>query len=251
MPNGIPNEHWIAMMHITRERSMMALNNEVSYESFFDHIGNNLSRTDRSSTISSTMTSEERQQTCWVQIAALAGECFAPRQNPSTIEGYFAELRRHIDLGRQAMERLRAQGSTGLKPEDEPAMFHENMLMSCYTSFEFLRAAFKLVELIRDKILKPKGKNEHPHKKLVPEKYDAELSESIQASYQAVRDVAQSYIDLLKTRGVRAIKAQVRWGPTGEALKMFLTDDDVEYYAKEYVDSALEAWNGVLKVKLK
>jgi hypothetical protein len=32
---------------------------------------------------------------------------------------------------------------------------------------------------------------------------------------------------------------------------MVLTDDDVEYYAKEYVDSALEAWDGVLKVKLK
>lgn len=55
----------------------------------------------------------------------------------------------------------------------------------------------------------------------------------------------------MRRRGTEAIAAQVRWGPTGEALKMVLSDDDVEYYAREYVDSALEAWRGVLKVKLK
>jgi hypothetical protein len=66
-----------------------------------------------------------------------------------------------------------------------------------------------------------------------------------------VRDVAQSYIDLILRRGTEAIKAQVRWGPTGEALKEYLSDEDVEFYAQEYVESALEAWRGVLKVKLK
>jgi hypothetical protein len=65
-----------------------------------------------------------------------------------------------------------------------------------------------------------------------------------------VRDVAHSYINLLKTRGVAAIKAQVRWGVTGRYLERMLSDEDMEFFAGEYVESAMEAWKGVLKVKM-
>jgi hypothetical protein len=129
-------------------------------------------------------------------------------------------------------------------------MCHENMLILSYGFLEICRANHKLTELLKDKVVKSKGKP-HPLKQIIPAKFVEELSEEGAILFAAVRDIATSYIALLKKRGVKAIKAQVRWGESGEALKLILSDDDVEYYAKEYVDSALEAWSGVLKVKLK
>jgi hypothetical protein len=149
---------------------------------------------------------------------------------------------------RKGFEKLRMPGNTTLKPEDDPAMFHESMLMHCYGFLEVCRGVHRLGDWLFDTVLKAKN---HPKKAKLSEKFLKDLQEEAKVLFQAVRDVAQSYIDLILKRGVRSIKAQVRWGATGEELKVFLSDDDVEYYAKEYVESALEAWKGVLKVKLK
>jgi N-terminal acetyltransferase B complex non-catalytic subunit len=146
-------------------------------------------------------------------------------------------------------EKLILPDSTGLKPEDEPTMFHESMLMSCYTKLEALRALFKLAEHIREKVVNIK--TPHPMKRHLSKDYLKNLTAETQQCYDAICNIAQSHVALIKRRGVTAIKAQVRWGPTGEALGDLLSDDDVEAYAREYVESALEAWNGVMKVKLK
>lgn len=151
---------------------------------------------------------------------------------------------------RLAFEKLRMPGITTLAPEDEPTMFHENMLMWCYGILEVCLALVKLTDLLNEKVMKSKVKP-NPIKEGLPTNFVEEVKEENSVLYATVRDVAESYINLLKKRGVVAIKAQVRWGHTGELLKHLLSDDDVEYYAKEYVASALEAWNGVLKVKLK
>jgi hypothetical protein len=125
------------------------------------------------------------------------------------------------------------------------------MLMACYGKFEICRAMIKLVELLREKVFKTyKAKTKHPLLVRIPLNYDTKLRNEAETCFYAVRDVAQSYVKLLKTRGLAAIKAQVRWGLTGRYLEKILSDDDVDYYAREYVDSALEAWKGVLKVKL-
>jgi hypothetical protein len=157
-------------------------------------------------------------------------------------------LLKDLKSARKGFEKLRMPGDTTLKPEDDPAMFHESMLMQCYGFLEVCRAVHKLGDWLFDTVVKAK---KHSKKAELSEKFLKDLQEEAKILFQAVQDVAQSYIDLLLKRGVRSIKAQVRWGVTGEELKVFLSDDDVEYYAKEYVESALEAWKGVSKVKLK
>ena len=123
------------------------------------------------------------------------------------------------------------------------------MLISCYTKFEVLRALHKLLEQLREKVVNPKSK--HYMKAKLPKNWVNDVASETQTCYDAIRDVANSYIKLINEKGIAAIKAHVRWGATGDALKKLLKDDDVDFYAREYVDSALHAWKGVLQVKLK
>ena len=85
----------------------------------------------------------------------------------------------------------------------------------------------------------------------VPKDWAKEIEAEVKNTFEAVTKVANNYINLLQKRGVVSIKAQVRWGKTGEALTSLISDDDLDHYAKEYVDSAVEAWKAVLQVKLK
>jgi hypothetical protein len=149
---------------------------------------------------------------------------------------------------RKGLEVSRMPGDTTLKPEDEPRMQGETMLQWCFGILEVCRAMQKLCDWLFVTVIKAKN---HPKKTYLSEKVLKDLQEESKLVFQAVRDVAESYITLLQRRGLQAFKAQVRWGVTGEALRVFLSDDDVEYYAKEYVESSLESWKGVLKVKLK
>ena len=158
-------------------------------------------------------------------------------------------LPRELHAMRLAMEKLRMPGSTTLKPEDEPTLFHENMLISCYTKLEFLRALNKGIEHLREKVINPKST--HFMKAKLPKNWVSELETEVKICYEAIRDVARSYIHLIKDKGEAAITAQIRWGETGNILKKILSDSDVKFYAREYVESALQAWEGVLKVKLK
>ncbi|KAG9196320.1 hypothetical protein G6011_01441 [Alternaria panax] len=153
-----------------------------------------------------------------------------------------------IHAMRIAMEKLRMPGATNLALEDEPTMFHENMLISCYTKFEVLRALIKLVEHLREKVINAKT---HSMKAKLSKDWVNDIETKTKICFEAIRDVAHSYIKLIETKGQAAIKAQIRWGKTGEILKEVLSDDDVEFYAAEYVDSALHAWKGVLQVKLR
>jgi hypothetical protein len=162
-----------------------------------------------------------------------------------------SDILENLKQARKGLEKLRMPGTTNLKPEDEPTMFHENMLVVCYSHLEFCRAVGKLVDLIVERMLKPKGAQTHPWKDRLPKGIEVELLDEAKICFQAVRDVADSYVVLLRRRGVTAITEQVRWGVTGESLKGILRDDDVAYYAQEYVESALEGWKGVLKVKFK
>jgi hypothetical protein len=262
MPNSVPNEYWLPLMHYEREKVMRELHGESRKEDFDAndsvtgpdgvHVG-----------VSYRTRAEDLTQDAWSKVDNILLQC----RNPSSREvlaklsvraakdeGTRAEalqLLKNINGARKSMEKLRMPGNTTLKPEDEPTMFHENMLMMCYGKMELCRGLVKLADVLNDKVFKAKSKTPHPLKALLPDNYVSELQDETQIYFQALRDIAQSYIDLIKRRGLVAIKAQVRWGDTGELLRVFLSDDDVHYYAREYVDSALEAWNGVLKVKLK
>jgi len=253
MPNPIPEALWIRETCITREHTSQRLYNEAPYYQAQLHPYEREPGETHNQAQDYLTRVEQRMGRYWRLLAAFVSDIQVP--DKPTFKDTCDYLKFFHLLGqlRKALEKLRmpGNGNTTLKPEDEPTMFHENMLMACFQQLELLRATNKFVEQLKEHVIKVKGGKTHPLKKSLPSKYDTHLLQETQVCYQAVRDVAQSYIDLILKRGTEAIKAQVRWGPTGEAMKMIMTDEDVEYYAQEYVESALEAWRGVLKVKLK
>ena len=161
----------------------------------------------------------------------------------------FTALITNLKQLRQDQEKLIITTPAGADPVDEPTMMHENMLIASYSALEVLRALPRLANEIKEKVVQSKAP--HPMKSQVPKDWAKEIDAEVKSAFEAIGKVANSYISLLQKRGVVAIKAQVRWGKTGEAIKELVRDDDVEHYAREYVDAAVEAWKGVLQVKLK
>jgi N-terminal acetyltransferase B complex non-catalytic subunit len=246
---GIPTKHWLFEQGRERESINRILYRELAFGDVKDVSDKDTSDQNLASAGSDQHLAERYvNDHFWSQIGDIVrhvNDPAAPAVDSSLLDTLKASLRQM----RVDQEKLVLPDDTGFKLEDEPTMFHENMLMSCYTKLEVLRALPRLVEHIREKVVNVK--TPHPMKRHLSKDYLKDISAEIQQCYDSIRDVAQSHIALIKRRGAAAIKAQIRWGSTGEVLKSLLSDDDVDAYAKEYVDSALEAWNGVLKVKLK
>jgi N-terminal acetyltransferase B complex non-catalytic subunit len=194
------------------------------------------------------MPAESKAESIWLCINTVV-EIAAGQENITLVQGTAKKLSEELHAMRLAMEKLRMPGATNLKLEDEPTMFHENMLISCYTKLELLRALVRMVDHLREKVISPKSV--HPMKSKLPKDWINDIESETKVCYEAIRSLANSYINLIEQKGTAAIKAQMRWGKTGEILQKVINDSDVESYAAEYVDSALNAWKGVLQVKLK
>ena len=161
----------------------------------------------------------------------------------------FTALVTHLKQLRIDQETLISTLPTGKDFSVEPPMINESMLIAAYSALEVLRALPRLVNEVRERVVQ--SKIPHPMKALVPKDWAKEVDAECKAAFEAIGKVARSYIQALQTRGAAAMKAQVRSGKTGEALTLLITDADVEFYTKEYVDSAVEAWTGVASVKMK
>lgn len=255
MPSNIPDMTWIINFYWTEEKATRYLWGEetIMNHDVLEHSQVSRSLIGNSAEVGTTY-SEAALRGFWSALSRLAFMIceFDSYKFTPTLSEDVLELSNTMLATRKVIEAQRMPGDTTLKAEDEIAMFHENLLMSCYGWLSCIRAAHKLCEVLQERVIKKKGAT-HPLLKKYPMLKDlaTRLSEESKICFQAVRDMAQSYIDLIKKRGVTAIIAQVRWGVTGGELKWIIPIEDVEYYAKEYVDSALEAWSGVLKVKLK
>ncbi|KAI4708553.1 hypothetical protein J4E89_006609 [Alternaria sp. Ai002NY15] len=250
MPNGLPEVHWLAKSLDIWDASSRFLYRETQVLEFQGKWIHQVAmppghawETEPDMTLA-----EYQVEDTWDAINLIVKAMILPGLPLETLPGVLEALLDQVSDMRLAMENLRMPGATHQKPEDEPTMFHENMLMSCYTKFEVLRALIKLIEHLREKVINAKT---HRMKAKLPKNWVNDMETETKNFFEAVRDVAHSYINLIEQRGRAAIKAQVRWGKTGEALKHVLSDDDVDFYATEYVDSALQAWRGVLQVKLK
>ncbi len=254
MPNEVPNVSWLFASHCDWETISRALHKEGEIQDFEPWKADGTLQAMQNNRVQANKTLAETQlEHAWKCIRILTHETFSPNtlykgdQKRNHTEDLRA-LTEEIKTIRGAMEKLNLSGVPRCEPDNEPTMFHENMLISCYTKLEVLRAVTKLVEHM-EKARAPKST--HVLKAKLPQKEIAELTTETQKCFDAVRDVAQSYVNLTRTRGEVAIKAQVGWGETGKALMKLMDKESVEKYAREYVQSALEAWNGVLKVKLK
>jgi N-terminal acetyltransferase B complex non-catalytic subunit len=162
---------------------------------------------------------------------------------------HFSALIKNLKTLRQDQENLIISTLTGSDPVDDPTMLTETMLISSYSALEILRLLPRLASELTTLVIQPK--TPHPMKPSMPKDWAKQIDAEVKGAYEAIGKVAHSHIALLQKRGVVAIKAQVRWGGTGSALEALVSESDVDHYAREYVDAAVEAWRGVLSVKLK
>lgn len=162
---------------------------------------------------------------------------------------HFSALLANLKTLRQNQDKLIVSTPTGSDPVDDPTMITESMLITSYSALEILRLLPRLASDINTLVVQPKMP--HPMKAFVPKDWAKQIDVEAKGAFEAIGKVANSYINLLQKRGVAAIKAQVRWGKTGSALEGLVSESDVDHYAREYVDAAVEAWKGVLSVKLK
>lgn len=249
VPVGIPTKQWLFEQGNDREFVNRTLYRELVLGDVTDFSQGENSDQSAASTGQDQSPAEKSVNVhFWAQIGDIVRHINDPAA-PAVDASLLSTLKDNLHNMLVEQEKLILPDNTGFKPEDEPTMFHESLLMSCYTKLEVLRTMPRLIEHIREKVVNTK--TSHPMKRHLSKDYLKELATETQQCYDAIHNVAQSHISLIKRRGAAAIKSQVRWGSTGEVLKGLLSDDDVEAYAREYIDSALEAWNGVLKVKLK
>ncbi|EUC41961.1 hypothetical protein COCMIDRAFT_104795 [Bipolaris oryzae ATCC 44560] len=249
MPNVVPNLPWLIESYSIWEASSRVLYKETqTWEDVGLWVDEIATPKEGHQVETNNTPAESRAEKSWLGINTIV-VTMAGQADPKLLPGVLTELSEELHAMRLAMEKLRMPNNTNLKLDDEPTMFHENMLISCYTKLEILRALIRTDDLLREKVLSPKST--HPLKSKLPKNWVSEIETETKLCYDAIRDVVHSYINLIEKKGVAAIKAQVRWGETGEILKSILSDSDVEAYALEYVDSALHAWKGVLQVKLR
>ena len=250
MPNSIPDRAWIIQSYDVWENSSKVLYKESQT---WEDVGgwvHDVAKVTNHIPSSPNFTPAERiAEDLWaaidVVVESIAGQEKSLRSVSEVAKDFPAELQ----AMRLAMEKLRMPDPTTFQLDDVPTMLHENMLISCYTKLEVLRALSKMVDQLREKVVGPKSS--HPLKYKLPKNWVSDIESETKACYEAIRDLANSYIKLIEQKGEAAIKAQVRWGNSGDILREVLSDSNVEFYASEYVDSALHAWRGVLQVKLK
>ena len=182
----------------------------------------------------------------WHPISSLL---YAATNSTKADATYFSALLANLKTLRQDQEKLIISIPTGSDPVDEPTMITENMLITSYSALEILRLLPRLTSEVNALVIQPK--TPHPMKASVPKDWAKQIDAEVKGAFEAIGKVANSYINLLQKRGATAIKVQVRWGKTGSALEGLVRERDVDHYAREYVDAAVEAWKGVLSVKLK
>lgn len=120
-------------------------------------------------------------------------------------------------------------------------------LMFFYGLLEVLQVSWKVVEVSEEH----RKRKDSPLKNKINEATVKKLRQGIEAGYAHLRECVQNWVDLLKKSGIKIVKDQVQWGPTGKALKELLSDDDIDLYAAQTVNSLVDSLSGVLRVKLK
>ncbi|KAH9878562.1 hypothetical protein IAQ61_001834 [Plenodomus lingam] len=243
MPNHVPDESWMIKHSVEVDATSYFVYQE---EGVSDLLRWHLKDSENEDQTPPAISAEHIVQDLW---RFLRHYTLVARNDIAT-PGHADSLGRfqaHLEAMRKAMQSLRLPEPTTATPENEGALFSETMLLACYTKLEVLRATHKFLDLLKDKVVP--AKSTHSLKKILPKGWIAAVASEVDLCFQAIQDLAQSYISAIRKTGMAAIKAQVRSGATGKQLCALLSAEDIQFYANEYVDSAVEGWSGVLQVK--
>ncbi len=183
----------------------------------------------------------------WQPIATLLHSTLDP--SAKVDNSVFTTLLTNLKQLHQDHEKLILTPSSNTDATAEPPLISETHLNTSYTALEVLRALPRLTEHVREKIIQAKAP--HRLKSHVPKDWAKAIDAEVKATFETINKVAQSHIDVLQKNGAKVIKAQVRWGKTGECIRKLLRDEDVAFFAGEYVDCAVEAWRGVGLVRVR
>ncbi|KAF2441371.1 hypothetical protein P171DRAFT_488923 [Karstenula rhodostoma CBS 690.94] len=122
----------------------------------------------------------------------------------------------------------------------------EDSLNEVYGRLEALRTLNRLLDFMRPI---SKARTHALHKDITVARCDL-LHHYVTESYRLHKTRIQAIIDRLHKSGAAHIRALLRSSNTGVAINGVIADETLNRYSKEYVDSAIEALNGVLKVQL-
>ncbi|KAF2877832.1 N-acetyltransferase B complex non catalytic subunit-domain-containing protein [Massariosphaeria phaeospora] len=175
----------------------------------------------------------------WYRAESLvaAMEIGAEKDTHAKPEVLYDELLTELNLLFTNLNTIPGDLAKSIEPVDEQPLFHENILMCCYGALEALFLLWQTSVEIGNSNLKVK----------IDQEKQVQLMQILLGCALAIIKVAKAYGDKLMKHGRACIVAQVRWGPTGEALKELISDTELQGYAREYVDSAFEALGGVPK----
>ncbi|KAF2684778.1 hypothetical protein K458DRAFT_26708 [Lentithecium fluviatile CBS 122367] len=191
---------------------------------------------------------EQRYEKLFEFLATIAAEVYdlQPRfsENPVSIASAFIKLNFQLEDCYETY-RFFIDDAHSEEPVSR-RLCSEHDLMHSYGLLEILVLVARFIPTLRG-IARDKSHKLY----LVISKANVDrLLEKARDCYNIVRTVAEKDIDRMKKTGMSRLRKEVRERSTGQALRAILSDKDVETYAKGYVESAIEAFSGILKVKL-
>lgn len=122
----------------------------------------------------------------------------------------------------------------------------EDALNAVYGRLEVLRVLNRLLDFMRPI---SKARTHSLHKDITRAKCDL-LHNYVTEFYRLHKIRIEAIIDRLHKSGVAHIRTLLSYSKPGAAVKGVIADEALNRYSKEYVDSAIEALKGVLKVQL-
>jgi N-terminal acetyltransferase B complex non-catalytic subunit len=180
---------------------------------------------------------------CTIEIVSYLRQTPKGWDPDSTLQSLRAKLE---DIHKSVLETQQPDYESSRK-EDAQLGLSEDTFTWAYGRLEVLQVLTKLC----DRLDEQAKKKDSPLQAKLKANTVKGIREIIDSIYNEIRSIVKRRIDFLKKVGKQCIVAQVRWGATGEALKQLISDAQLERYATQYVASALDANEGILKVKLK
>ncbi|KAF2657307.1 hypothetical protein K491DRAFT_714526 [Lophiostoma macrostomum CBS 122681] len=237
-----PTPAWVADFYIEREPLYWYLNEERADEgTLTGHILNHeLSRDGGEPLVLAP--SEVVVRNLWEAMNNVSQPLFQKQHQElgSRLDSLFAELcTAHSEL--VIMDN---PDHRDLPYEDQPLPSTENQMQVLYGHLEVLQLAWKLCDQLDRK------RKTAPLKTIVKEKTVKDLRDITSNCYKCIQEYTQKCIEHWKKHGLAIIKAQVRYGDTGTALKNLVADDELHAIARLYADLVIDTLSGVLQVKL-
>lgn len=125
-------------------------------------------------------------------------------------------------------------------------LVQENLIVPWYNHLELLRTFARFADMLSNIVRTKSSPVYYPDLKRANE----ELRLVVKESYDNIRKGVQAQLDWQQERGATWLKQQLVSGRAGAMLKEIIPAEDIEFYARDYMESSRETLMGVLKVKL-